>query len=393
MILLVAAPLLLGACSGSDTAVLEAPSALVPATAPATTLPPTTAPPTTAPAPTAPAPTSTIAPTTTLAAPASEVFPRAEWSTAELPAAADQAALDAAVDAAFGAPDATARVQSIVVVQGGEIVYERYHPLDDVDEIMNSFSVAKSFTSAVIGLLVGDGLLDVDERAPIEAWADPSDPRHEITLEHLLHMASGLQWTEEYGATSQALAMLQSQNASAYVASFPLEAEPGTLFDYSTGTTAILAGIAIDTLGGVDEFDAYVRERLLDPIGITSTRFLVDGSGRWFGGLGADSTTRDFARFGLLFLNDGVWDGERILPEGWVEYSHAPSPSSEGYGAQWWLAGGDAFEARGLFGQFIHVNPDHDLVIAINTTAGGDSGTLLAATLAALGADEPAEVL
>ncbi len=388
MILLVAAPLLLGACSGSDTAVLEAPSALVPATAPATTLPVATPPPTIA-----PAPTSTIAPPTTLAAPAGGVFPRAEWSTAELPAGADQAALDAAVDAAFGAPDATARVQSIVVVQGGEIVYERYHPLDDVDEIMNSFSVAKSFTSAVIGLLVGDGLLDVNERAPIEAWADPSDPRHEITLEHLLHMASGLQWTEEYGANSQALAMLQSENASAYVASFPLEAEPGTLFDYSTGTTAILAGIAIDTLGGVDEFDAYVRERLLDPIGITSTKFLVDGSGRWFGGLGADSTTRDFARFGLLFLNDGVWDGERILPEGWVEYSHAPSPSSDGYGAQWWLAGGDAFEARGLFGQFIHVNPDHGLVIAINTTSGGDSGTLLAATLAALGADEPAEVL
>ncbi len=388
MILLVVAPLLLGACSGSDTAVLEAPSALVPATAPATTLPPTTAPPTTA-----PAPTSTIAPTTTLEAPVGGVFPRAEWSTAELPAAADQAALDAAVDAAFGAPDATARVQSIVVVQGGEIVYERYHPLDDVDEIMNSFSVAKSFTSAVIGLLVGDGLLDVDERAPIEAWADPDDPRHEITLEHLLHMASGLQWTEEFSATSQALAMLQSENASAYVASFPLEAEPGAMFDYSTGTTAILAGIAIDTLGGVDEFDAYVHERLLDPIGITSTTFLADGSGRWFGGLGADSTTRDFARFGLLFLNDGMWDGERVLPEGWVEYSHAPSPADEGYGAQWWLAGGNAFEARGLFGQFIHVNPDHGLVIAINTTSGGDSGTLLRATLAALGADESAAVL
>ncbi len=388
VIRLIAASLVLGACSGSGTAVLEAPPALVQAAAPATTLPVATPSPTTE-----PAPTSTIAPTATLEAPSGGVVPGAEWSTADLPAGADQAALDAAVDAAFGAPDATARVQSIVVVEGGEIVYERYHPLDDVDEIMNSYSVAKSFTSAVIGLLVGDGLLDVNERAPIEAWADPSDPRHEITLEHLLHMASGLQWAEEYSATSQALAMLQSENASAYVASFPLEAEPGTTFDYSTGTTAILAGIAIDTLGGVDEFDAYVHERLLDPIGITSTTFLADRSGRWFGGLGADSTTRDFARFGLLFLNDGVWDGERILPEGWVAYSHAPSPASEGYGAQWWRAGGNAFEARGLFGQFIHVNPDHGLVIAINTTAGGDSGTLLAAALAALDADEPAEVL
>lgn len=365
------------------TAVLDRPSTsvTVAATEAPTTVPPTTVAPTTA------------APTTTLASPTGGVFPGDEWATAELPADVDAAALDAAVDVAFGAPDATSRVQSIVVVRGGEIVYEQYHPLDSPDEIMNSYSVAKSFTSAVIGLLVGDGLLDVDERAPIEAWADPADPRHEITLEHLLHMASGLEWTEEYSATSQALAMLQSEDASAYVASFPLEAEPGTMFDYSTGTTAILAGIAIDTVGGVDEFETYLQERLLDPLGITSTELLRDGSGRWFGGLGANHTTRDFARFGLLFLNDGIWDGERILPEGWVEYSHTPSPSNESYGAQWWLAAGNAFEARGLFGQFVHVNPDHDLVIAINTTQGGDSGTLLTATLDAFGAGEPAAVL
>jgi CubicO group peptidase (beta-lactamase class C family) len=321
------------------------------------------------------------------------VFPGDEWEIADLPAGVDGDVLDAAVDVAFGASDAASRVQSLVVVRGGEIVYERYHPLDSPDEIMSSYSVAKSFTSAVIGLLVGDGLLDVDEPAPVEAWADPADPRHAITLEQLLHMASGLQWTEEYSATSQALAMLQSDNASEYVASFPLEADPGTLFDYSTGTTALLAGIAIDTLGGVDEFEAYLDERLFDPLGITSTRLLRDRSGRWFGGLGADHTTRDFARFGLLFLNDGIWDGERILPEGWVTYSRTPSPTSDGYGAQWWLAGGSAFEARGLFGQFVHVNPEHDLVIAINSTQGGDSGTLLTATLRAFDATAPTAVI
>ena len=369
----------------ATTALLDVPSTSVAVSV--TDAPVTVAPTTTV------ASTTTVAPTTTLAAPSGGVFPGEEWATADLPDDVDEAVLDAAVDTAFGAPDATSRVQSIVVVRGGEIVYERYHPLDSPDEIMNSYSVSKSFTSAVIGLLVGDGLLDVDERAPIEAWADPTDPRHEITLEHLLHMASGLEWTEEYSATSQALAMLQSEDASAFVASFPLEAEPGTMFDYSTGTTAILAGIAIDTLGGVDEFENYLQERLLDPLGITSTELLRDGSGRWFGGLGANHTTGDFARFGLLFLNDGIWDGVRILPEGWVEYSHTPSPSNEGYGAQWWLAAGNAFEARGLFGQFVHVNPDHDLVIAINATRGGDSGTLLTATLDAFGANEPAAVL
>jgi CubicO group peptidase (beta-lactamase class C family) len=385
-------PLLLllavGACSSdSTTAVLERPASVSTTGTADGSAVTTLAPPATV------AATTTMAPATTLASPTGDVFPGADWATADLPAGADRAALDTAVDAAFGAPDAASRVQSIVVVQGGEITYERYHPLDGPDEVMSSYSVAKSFTSAIIGLLVGDGLLDVDERAPIDEWADPTDPRHEITLEHLLHMSSGLQWTEEYSATSQALQMLQAENASAYVASFPLEAEPGTTFDYSTGTTAILAGIAIDTLGGVEEFETYVQQRLFDPLGITSTTLLRDRSGRWFGGLGADHTTRDFARFGLLFLNDGIWDGERILPEGWVDYSRRPSPSNEGYGAQWWLAGGSAFEARGLFGQFIHVDPEHDLVIAINATAGGDSGSLLTATLAALGADVPAAVL
>ena len=104
---------------------------------------------------------------------------------------------------------------------------------------------------------------------------------------------------------------------------------------------------------------------------------LRDGSGRWFGGLGADSTSRDFARFGLLFLNDGVWDGQRILPEGWVDYSHTPSATNPQYGAQWWMLHPDSFEARGLFGQIILVSQPNDVVIVINTTQGGDADTLV----------------
>ncbi|MCB0998162.1 MAG: serine hydrolase [Acidimicrobiales bacterium] len=342
---------------------------------------PTTAAPTTA-APTTAAPTTT-APPTTLAAPSGGVFPDDEWEIGELPAD-DQAALDAAVEVAFGAADATSRVRSIVVVQGGEITYERYHPLDGPDTVMPSFSVAKSVTSAVIGLLVGDGLLDVDERAPVDAWDDPSDPRHEITLEHLLHMASGLEWTEAYGEGSQVRQMFAADVAWEVPASASLEADPGTAFEYSTGTTSILAGIATDTLGGVDAFDDYVDERLLDPLGITSIEFLTDRSGHWYGGLGADMTTRDFARFGLLYLNDGIWDGRRILPEGWVDYSHEPSPTNPSYGAQWWMFREGAFEARGLFGQIVLVSQDHDLVIAINTTQGGDADTLVSAAYEAL---------
>lgn len=368
----VAGLLVLTSCAGSsesqaDVTVSDATDTVV--TVPEVTAARTTVSPTVPPTSAAP---------TTIPAPSGGVFPSDDWATAELPSSVDVEALDGAVEAAFGAADATGRVRSIVVVQGGKITYERYHPLDGPETIMESYSVAKSMTSAVIGLLVGDGVLSVDERAPVSAWDDPNDPRHAITIEHLLHMASGLEWTEEYGAGSLAQKMFVADVASDIPSNVGLESSPGSTFEYSTGTTAILAGIAIDALGGVEAFDDYMQERLLEPLGITSTRFARDRSGRWFGGFGADSTTRDFARLGLLYLNDGIWNGRRILPEGWVEYSRTPSPSSAVYGAQWWMLRPEAFEARGLFGQIVLVSQKNDLVIAINTTQGGDADALVA---------------
>jgi CubicO group peptidase (beta-lactamase class C family) len=352
------ATLLVAACSdASDDSAADptssGPTTVVDATAPSTTVvPSTTVAPTTS--------TSSTTTTTTIPSPTGGVYPGAEWAVGDLPASVDRAALDAAVDAAFGAPDAAGRVRSIVAVRGGEIVYERYHPLDGPDTVMDSYSVAKSVTSAVIGLLVGDGLLDVDAPAPVAAWSDPADPRHAITLEHLLHMASGLEWAEEYGEGSAVRRMFTSERASDIPAEAPLVAVPGESFEYSTGTTAILAGIAIDTLGGPEAFDEYVHERLLDPLGITSMELVTDQGG-------------------LLYLNDGVWDGQRILPEGWVEYSHTPSPANPQYGAQWWMFRPGAFEARGLFGQVILVSRDHDLVLAFNTTQGGEVDPLVGA--------------
>ncbi len=313
-----------------------------------------------------------------------DVFPDDEWAIGELPAGTDRAVLDAAVEIAFGAPDSLARVRSIVVVHGGKIAYERYHPLDSVTTPMQSYSVAKSFTSAAIGLLVGDGLLDIDGPAPVDAWADPTDPRHEITTVDLLQMASGLEWTEAYGPGSDVAAMFAAPVASESVAAAPLEYEPGTTFEYSTGTTAILAGLIADTLGGAEQQLDYIHDRLLEPIGITSTELDLDNAGRWFGGFGADSTSRDFARFGLLYLHDGIWDGTRLLPEGWVEFSRTPSSANPSYGAQWWLLRPDSFEARGLFGQAVVVSPLNDLVIVVNATQGGGSDELLRAAYAEL---------
>ena len=179
-----------------------------------------------------------------------------------------------------------ARVRSLVVVKGGEIVYERYHPLDSVDQATPSWSVAKSFTSAIVGMLIGEGRLELDAPAPVEEWQAEGDPRREITLEDLLRMSSGLEWKEEYGPGSLLSQMFDAPHAAEIPISQELVDEPGTEWAYSTGTTAILAEIAADEFGGGDALDAYVHERLLDPLGMTSTVLDEDSTGTWLGGLG-----------------------------------------------------------------------------------------------------------
>lgn len=338
-----------------------------------TTVAPTTAVPVTEPSP----PSTDVAPEMIPLPPQPEgvPFPTKEWPTGELPAGLDKAALDAEVDTAFGPKD-NSQIRSVVMIVGGKLVYERYHAPDTVETVFDSFSVAKSFTSAVVGIASGDGLIDVNARAERPEWADPSDPRHEITVEDLLHMSSGLEWQEgadEYGK------LFAAESGAAYTASKPLAAEPGTVWNYSTGTTGILAALVADKLGGGDQLETFVRSRLLDPIGARSMVLLEDPSGVWRGGLGANATARDFARFGLLFLRDGVWDGKRILPEGWVDYSRTPSPTKAGYGKQWWLDedGGTWFEAQGLFGQRIRVLPELDVVIVITSHPDGDSAAAM----------------
>ena len=324
------------------------------------------------------------------AQPPDVAYPTREWPLGELPEGVDRAAVDAAVATAFVADDAEARVRALVVVKGGEIVYERYHPLDSADEATSSFSVAKSFTSAIVGILIGDERLEIEAPAPVEEWQAEGDPRREITLEDLLRMSSGLAWDESYEADSDLFRMLQASHAADVPISHELVAEPGTEFAYSTGTTAILADIAADELGGGDALDTFVHERLLDPLGMTSTVLLEDSTGTWLGGLGADSTPRDFAKFGLLFLRDGVWDGERILPEGWVDASRSPSPTNPVYGLQWWMSGPPGtFAALGLFGQQIIVSPGLDLVIVATSTPGGDPYTLTNAVYESFAAAEP----
>jgi CubicO group peptidase (beta-lactamase class C family) len=236
--------------------------------------------------------------------------------------------------------------------------------------------VAKSVTHALAGLLVLDGKLDLHAPADVPEWRSAGDPRGAVTLDQLLRMSSGLKFTEAYvpGEPSDVIEMLfgtGQADTAAFAASFPLAHPPDDFFSYSSGTTNIVSRCLARALGGSGAaFEAFMRERLFDPLGMTSATARFDAAGTFIGSSFVFATARDFARFGQLYRQDGVWEGRRLLPEGWVRYARTPTFQQEGcidgpYGAHWWLdlAGPGSFSANGYEGQYIVVSPHRDLVL------------------------------
>lgn len=310
--------------------------------------------------------TATPSPPAAPPRPAAPEQPTGGWEVGEWPSGVDRAAVDKAVDVAF-ADGGAVRVRSIVVVRQGKLVYQRYspNPADEADVLMPSYSVAKSITSAAAGLLVRDGRFDV--HAPVRAPEWPAgDPRAEITADDLLRMSSGLSWNEDAGIR----AATRTRDAAAFAARQPLAAPPGTKFNYSTGSTFILARALQDAVGGGGaRLRDYLQRELFGPLGMAVT-LTFDDVGNWLGGFGAAATPLDYAKFGELYRLGGVWHGTRILPESWVDYSHEPSRTNKEYGAGWWLAPGDPreFAAIGYDGQQVIVDREHDLVLVITST-------------------------
>lgn len=284
--------------------------------------------------------------------------------------------LSKAIDMAFEEPNPEELLltRGVVVVHKGRLLAEKYAHGFDKDTRQLSWSMAKSFTNALVGILVRQGKLNIDERAPVPEWNDPEDPRNDITLDQLLRMSSGLRWKEIYALPSSATNMLfRDADMAATAAAEKLEFEPDEEWYYSSGTSNIISRIIRHTLGD-ESYWAFPYQELFNKIGISSAVFEPDASGTFVGSSYLYMTPRDFARFGLFLLNDGVWNGERILPEGWVEYSTRPTPAAQDqvYGAQFWLnAGGqkmpdvprDAYYAGGFQGQSILVVPSKDLVV------------------------------
>jgi CubicO group peptidase (beta-lactamase class C family) len=290
--------------------------------------------------------------------------------------------LQAAIDHAFVETDTVkacqVRTRAVVVVYDGNIVGEKYGTGFDKKSKQIGWSMTKSMTNALVGILVKQGKLKLDEPAPVDAWR--IDDRKNITLADLMHMSSGLKWEENYGGPSGATNMLfKKKDMGIYAADVPLESKPGEVFEYSSGTTNIISRIVRDKIGDEDYYRFPYRE-LFGKIGMNSTLLEPDAGGTIVGSSYSFATARDFARFGLLFLNDGVWRGERILPEGWVKFSSTPAIGAKRgqYGAQWWTNAGekdnptnrpypdvptDSFNADGFEGQFIFVIPSKKLVV------------------------------
>ena len=302
-----------------------------------------------------------------------------DWKTAPLPQGVNKKQIDALVKAAMGPRDNRIRVRSVLVTINDKIVYERYHPIDSKDSILDTFSVSKSFVATVIGMLIDDGKLSLDQPAPVAAWSNPNDPRSAITIRNLLHMSSGLTWKEDYSAgDSSTIAMLFAPIASDYAIALPLESKPGTQFEYNSGNSAILMRIISDTLGGTPQAEAYIKKRLLDPLGIKRVDYQRDLSGRIVGFMGINMTARDQARFGLLYLRNGMWGKKKVISPEWVKFSSTPTPTFQGYAGHWWthnLLGTNAspgdFTALGYYGQYVIVSRSKRMVMVINTAFEG----------------------
>jgi CubicO group peptidase (beta-lactamase class C family) len=290
--------------------------------------------------------------------------------------------LSGVLEAAFGEPNPKRRrrTRAIVVVQDGRIVAERYAPGFSAHTPFPGWSMTKSVLGGLVGVLVGEGRLSIEGKSLMPQWP-AQDPRADISVEDLLRMRSGLRFSEVYSDfSSDVIEMLFNRaDTAAYAASRPLDHPPGTTWSYSSGTTNILSGIVRRIVGDADYGD-WPRRMLLDPMGMTSAVMEPDAAGTFVGSSFMLATARDWARFGQLYLQDGVWEGRRILPAGWVRFSTTPTPQAPGgrYGAHWWLKlqpdlGGetrsaadvptDAFFAVGHEGQTLTVIPSYRLVV------------------------------
>ena len=304
--------------------------------------------------------------------PGNENWPADAWQTATPESQSmDSTVLEGAYDYAFRSEKFT---QGVVIIKNGVLVSERYADTRDADSFATSWSVAKSFTSALIGIAVRDGLIrdiNVSMADFIPAWQGTE--KADITLRHVLMMSSGLDWDESYdpgaGVSDIIRMIVLTEDQLEYVVNRPVLHPPGTVFNYSSGETLLMSAV-LEAVTGMSVND-YAQQELFAPLGMSPAQWWQDGTRRTVLYCCLDTPTRQFARFGLLYARGGQWNGEQLIPSQWVADSTVPNDVTERYGYQWWLSerlGPEHryFSARGHDGQYIYVFPQYDLVVLRN---------------------------
>ncbi len=285
----------------------------------------------------------------------------------------DAERLDPPVSAAFDeiTYGSGTRTASVVVVRDGQIVAERYDRGIDNETPVRTWSVAKSLTATLMGAARQKGLIDIDYPAVLASWNNGADPRRAITIRNLLHMASGLD-SGDNGSRTDQLYFAGARVVDA-ATTRTLEAKPGTRFKYANNDTLIAMRALREAMKDDNKFHRFPYERLLHKIGALHTTLEIDWNGDFISSSQVWATGRDLARLGQLYLQDGTWAGERLLPEGWVAFVRTPAPAQpatgKGYGAQFWLMDGvvgvpaGTFYAAGNRGQYIVIIPALNAVI------------------------------
>jgi CubicO group peptidase (beta-lactamase class C family) len=263
------------------------------------------------------------------------------------------------------------RVGGLLVIRDGQILYERYGMGNTEDTRWISFSVAKSVVSVLFGAAVLDGYItSLDEKVTDYLPRLKGSSYDHTTIRNLLQMASGVQWNEDYSdpESDVASADWETLELYEYLRDKPSNATPGEKFNYNTAETNLAGTLLRSAIG--NNLSTYLSEKIWQPFGMESDAYwrLTEPGGGEFGGCCISATLRDYGRLGLFVLANGVLaDGSAVLPADWIKESTTPSDAYQGYGYFWWLSPNGAFEASGIFGQGIYIDPAEQVVIAVHS--------------------------
>ena len=286
----------------------------------------------------------------------------------------DTNVLQSALDDAFDKQgEKQKRTAAVVVAYKGKLVAAQYWKEESItpDTRLWGWSMNNSIVNAMVGVLVKQGKLSAEASAPVVGWLQ--DKRRDITINDLLHMSSGLKWNESYGEISDVTTMLyKERNCYQFASGFPFSKKPDTEWNYSSGTANILSGIIRNALNDDQRYFEFPYTEIFSKIGMNSMVLEMDAQGYYVGSSYGYATATDWAKFGQLYLQDGVWKGDSILPKGWVAYTSTPAQAANGrYGAMFWLnrsgempdAPTDMISCHGHRGQRIFIVPSRQLVV------------------------------